>query len=113
MTDILTTIALNALEDLKANNITQLNVNGLSDVTDQLIIASGTSHRHVKSLATNLVIQAKKEGYEVIGIEGIETSDWVLVDFGDTVIHVMLPETRNLYDLEGLWTTIDPPDQIK
>jgi ribosome-associated protein len=111
MTDTLTAIVLNALEDLKAKNVTQLNVEGLSDVTDQLIIASGTSSRHVKSLAAHVIMKAKKEGYNAIGIEGIETADWVLVDFGDTVINVMLPQTRDLYDLEGLWTSVYPHDK--
>ena len=108
MTDTLTTIALDALEDLKAQNITHLDVTGLSDVMDQLIIASGTSNRHVKSLADHVVEKAKEEGHRAIGIEGMETADWVLVDFGDTVIHLMLPQTRVLYDLESLWSTVIP-----
>ena len=73
MTDTLTTIALDALEDLKAQNITRLDVTGLSDVMDQLIIASGTSNRHVKSLADHVVEKAKEEGHRAIGIEGMET----------------------------------------
>ena len=108
MTDTLTTIALDALEDLKAQNITRLDVTGLSDVMDQLVIASGTSNRHVKSLADHVVEKAKENGHNAIGIEGMDIADWVLVDFGDTVIHLMLPQTRVLYDLESLWSTIIP-----
>ena len=113
MTDELTIIALDALENLKAQSITQLDVTGLSDVMDRLIIASGTSNRHVKSLADNVIEQAKAAGHQTIGVEGTEAADWVLVDFGDTVIHIMLPDTRALYDLESLWSAIASPDQIK
>ena len=112
-TDELTTIALEALEDLKAQDITQLDVTGLSDVMDQLIITSGTSNRHVKSLADHIVGKAKQKGYKPIGVEGMENADWVLVDFGDTVIHIMLPQTRALYDLEGLWSVITSIDSAE
>ena len=113
MRDELTTIVLEALEDLKAQDITQLNVTGLSDVMDQLIIASGTSNRHVKSLANHVIGKAKEKGYKPIGVEGMENADWVLVDFGDTVIHLMLPQTRTLYDLEGLWSVITSIDSVE
>ena len=111
--DVLTAITLSALEELKAQNITRLDVTGLSDVMDQLIIASGTSNRHVKSLATHVIEQAKKTDHKAIGIEGMETAEWVLVDFGDTVIHIMLPETRAVYDLESLWSVTTRPDKGK
>ena len=111
--DVLTTIALEALEDLKAQDITRLNVTRLSDVMDQLIIASGTSNRHVKSLADQVIGKAKEKGYKPIGVEGMENADWVLVDFGDTVIHLMLPQTRALYDLEGLWSVITSIDSVE
>ena len=110
MADLLTRITLSALEDLKAQDVTRLDVTGLSDVMDQLIIASGTSNRHVKSLAAHVVDQAKKAGHSAIGIEGMETAEWVLVDFGDTVIHVMLPQVRAVYDLESLWSVTARPD---
>lgn len=113
MIEALTTIALDALTNLKAQQITQIDVAALSDVMDRLIIASGTSNRHVKSLATHVIGQAKKAGYQTIGIEGMNAADWILVDFGDTVVHLMLPQTRELYDLEGLWTTISCAGEIR
>ena len=95
---------INALEDLKAKNIVQLDVREMTDVTDTLIIASGTSNRHVKSIANNVVEDSKKLGYMPLGVEGIDAGDWVLVDFGDIVVHVMQEETRNFYELEKLWS---------
>jgi ribosome-associated protein len=97
-------IAINALEDLKAKDIVTLDVGELTDVMDCMIICSGTSSRHVKSLANNVAVDAKKQGARPLGIEGQEEADWVLVDFGDVVVHVMLPEAREFYDLERLWS---------
>lgn len=97
-------LIVNALEDVKAKDIVQLDVRELSDVMDTLVIASGTSTRHVKSLAGNVVEDAKHSGHMPIGVEGAETGDWVLVDFGDIVVHVMQEETRTFYDLEKLWS---------
>ncbi|WP_188152378.1 ribosome silencing factor [Teredinibacter waterburyi] len=94
-----------ALEDLKGHDIHVLDVTTLSNVMDQLVIATGTSNRHVKSLANNVVVDAKESGFQPIGVEGMETGEWVLVDFGDTVVHVMLKETRDFYELEKLWST--------
>lgn len=92
-----------ALEDLKAVNVVELDVSEMTDVTDFMVIASGNSNRHVKSLAENVRMEAKKLGIRPIGIEGEESGDWILVDFGDVVVHVMLPATRDFYDLERLW----------
>ena len=97
-------LIVNALDDIKAKDIVQLDVSELTDVMDTLVIASGTSNRHVKSLANQVVEETKKQGYVPLGIEGLEVGEWVLVDFGDTVVHVMLPATRNFYDLEKLWS---------
>ena len=97
-------LVIDALEDLKAINVVTLDVAGLTDVMDFLIIASGTSSRHVKSLADNVCMQAKKREVRPLGVEGEDAGEWVLVDFGDVVVHVMLPATRDLYDLERLWT---------
>jgi ribosome-associated protein len=97
-------IIVSALEDLKGKEITRLDVSELSDVMDTLIIASGTSNRHVKSLASNAVQDAKDQGFASLGVEGLDTGEWVLADFGDTVLHVMLPATRDFYDLEKLWS---------
>lgn len=97
-------LIVDALEDVKGKDIVTMDVSELTDVMDTLVIASGTSNRHVKSLADNVVEEAKKQGLRPIGVEGLGTSDWVLVDFGDTVVHVMLPATRDFYDLEKLWS---------
>lgn len=101
----LDTLILESLDDLKAQNTLFLDVSSLTDVMDNLVIASGTSTRHVKSLAENVITTCKKNNQYAIGIEGMEVGDWVLVDFGNTVVHVMLPETRQFYDLEKLWTS--------
>jgi len=100
-------LVTDALDDLKAVNTVTLDVTGLTDVTDCLVIASGTSNRHVKSLANNVVVEAKKAGIPPLGVEGDDVGEWVLVDFGDVVLHVMLPATRDFYDLERLWVSTD------
>jgi len=101
----LTTLVQTALDDLKGQDIQVLDVTTLSDVMDYLVIATGTSNRHVKSLANNVVEDAKSNGHRPIGVEGMESGEWVLVDFGDTVVHVMLEQTRSFYELEKLWST--------
>jgi len=100
----LQTVVINALEDLKAKDIVQLDVAQLTDVMDLLIVASGTSNRHVKSLASNVASEAKSAGFMPLGMEGEGPGEWVLVDFGDIVVHVMTPATRIFYDLEKLWS---------
>ncbi|MFW1676608.1 ribosome silencing factor [Pontibacter sp. JAM-7] len=99
------TIALvqNALEDMKAKEIVLLDVRGRSTVTDYMIIASGTSRRHAASVAEEVVIQVKQAGLMPLGTEGQEAGDWILVDLGDVVVHVMMPDARSFYDLERLW----------
>ncbi|MYL24231.1 ribosome silencing factor [Vreelandella massiliensis] len=104
--DTLKKLAIDALEELKARDITQLDVAKLTDVTDLMIIASGTSTRHVSALAQNLVEKAKAEGMQPRGVEGGSNADWVLVDLGDIIVHIMLPEARALYDLERLWADL-------
>lgn len=93
-----------ALEDLKGQDIKVLDVTELSDVMDSLVIVTGTSNRHVKSLAENVIAEAKQLPVRPIGVEGLETGEWVLVDYGDTVVHVMLQTTRDFYELEKLWS---------
>ncbi|MFI2811746.1 MULTISPECIES: ribosome silencing factor [Microbulbifer] len=98
-------IAVTALEDLKGQDIVALDVSELSDVMDTLVICTGTSNRQVKSLANNVVDEVReKAGIRPIGVEGMEQSDWVLVDYGDLVVHVMQAETRSFYELEKLWS---------
>ncbi len=105
MQNPLHSIIKESLEDLKGQEITILDVTKQSDVMDALIIVTGTSNRHVKSLANNVVEDCKhKEGIRPIGIEGMDDGEWVLVDYGDTVLHVMLQSTRDFYELEKLWS---------
>lgn len=104
--DTLKNLAVGALEDLKARDITQLDVATLTEVTDLMLIASGTSTRHVAALAQNVVEKAKAAGLGPLGVEGGDNADWVLVDLGDVVVHVMMPEARTLYDLERLWADL-------
>ena len=97
-------IALEALDDLKGKDIVSLDVSELSDVMDTLVICTGTSSRQVKSLANNVVEEGKKAGIRPIGVEGMEQGEWVLVDYGDLIVHVMLADVRSFYDLEKLWS---------
>lgn len=99
----LTQVVVAALDDLKAVNTVTMDVSGLTDVMDTLVISSGTSNRHVKALASNVSVEAKQQGEKPMGMEGEDAGEWVLVDFGDVVVHVMLPATRDFYDLERLW----------
>lgn len=104
-TDTIKQHGIAALEDLKALDITTLDVTGLTSMTDYMVICSGTSNRHVKSLANSVLQTLKEEGCQAVGSEGEEGGEWVLVDFGDVVFHIMQAETRAFYDLEKLWTT--------
>lgn len=99
---------ITTLEDTKAQNVQQFDVTTLSSITDTMIIASGTSNRHVRSLADNLASEAKKHNIQVLGVEGDKNSEWVLVDLGDVVVHVMQNDTRNFYQLEKLWSAPQP-----
>jgi ribosome-associated protein len=92
-----------ALADVKAQNIVELDVRGMSNVSDVLVVASGTSTRHVKALARNVADECKKAGFRPIGVEGETDAEWILVDLGLVVVHVMLPTARSFYDLESLW----------
>lgn len=99
-----------ALDDLKAVNTVKLDVRGLTDVMDYMVITSGTSNRHVKSLASHVAVEGKKQDMPPQGMEGEDAGEWVLVDFGDVVVHVMLPATRDFYDLERLWANPEASD---
>ena len=105
----LTEIACAALEDLKATDIRVLDVRKLTTITDQMIIASGRSYRHVRALAYNVVTKAKEDGHRPLGVEGEEEGEWVLVDLGDLIVHVMQPRTRDFYNLEKLWDISEAP----
>ena len=96
-------LVINALEDLKAEKIVVLDVRDKTDVTDYIIVASGNSSRHVKSIANNVVVEAKQAGHAPLGVEGETDGEWLLVDLADIVVHVMQPQIREFYDLENLW----------
>jgi ribosome-associated protein len=102
--DELLAIVVAALEDLKGVDIRVIDVRDLTSITDRMVVASGTSTLHVKALADNVALKAKQQGYVPLGVEGEQTAEWVLLDLGDVVVHVMLPETRAFYGLEKLWS---------
>lgn len=101
-------LVINVLEDMKAQDITVIDVCGKTSITDIMILASGTSDRHVKSLAEAVAFQAKSAGEAPLGMEGIEQGEWALVDLNGVVVHVMLPKVRDFYQLERLWN-VDIP----
>jgi ribosome-associated protein len=102
-TDDLQYLVVEALGDLKANDIQVIDVRNKTTITDAMIIASGTSDRHVKALADSVVAKAKQAGMRPLGVEGEHEGEWVLVDLNDIVVHVMLPRVRDFYNLERLW----------
>ncbi len=104
-------LVINALEDLKADDITIIDVRGLNSLTDEMIIASGTSSRHLSALADNLIIKSKEAGVPPLGVEGRNGSDWVLVDMNDIIVHLMLPRARSFYNLEKLWSASEEARQ--
>lgn len=99
----LSTLVNEALADMKAQNVVTLDVAGMTSIADRIVIASGTSSRHVKSLADSVIERVKQHGVMPLGVEGDATAEWVLVDIGDVIVHVMTPATRQYYDLERLW----------
>jgi ribosome-associated protein len=98
-----------ALEEMKAKDAIEIDVRGKTSIADFLVVASGTSTRHVKSIADEVVQFAKKCGVMPLGVEGEREAEWVLVDLGDVIVHVMLPRVREFYALERLWTVGDQP----
>ncbi|GAP66249.1 iojap-like ribosome-associated protein [Mizugakiibacter sediminis] len=98
---------LDALDKLKAKDVREIDVRGKTSIADLLIVASGTSSRHVKSIADEVIKFAKQAGVLPLGVEGQQEAEWVLVDLGDIIVHVMLPRIREFYGLERLWTVGD------
>ena len=96
-------LALDALEDLKAENVVQLDVRSRASFTDYMIFASGSSTRHVGAIAESVVEAATRAGRPPLGVEGDDVAEWVLVDLGDVIVHIMLPDVRRYYELEKLW----------
>ncbi len=108
--DELKQMSLDALDDLKAEDITILDVRGKTTVTDWIIVASGSSSRHVKSIANSVISAAKEANRAPLGSEGEDEGEWVLVDLGDVIVHVMQRQVREYYDLESLWS-VDAVEQ--
>jgi ribosome-associated protein len=99
----LKTVVIDALADMKALEVKFLDVRGLTDIADFMVIASGTSDRHVRSVAQRVVEKTKEAGFRPHGVEGQQDSDWVLIDLNEMIVHVMLPRVREFYGLEKLW----------
>lgn len=104
---------IDALEELKAKDVREIDVRGKTSIADLLVIASGTSARHVKSIADEVSRYAKKAGVMPLGVEGETEGEWVLVDLGDVIVHVMLPRIREFYGLERLWTVGDHGHEVE
>jgi ribosome-associated protein len=102
--EVLKNVVIKVLEDMKARDIVVLDVRGKTSITDIMIIASGTSDRHVKSLAETVAFQAKQAGETPLGTEGMDDGEWALVDLNGVVVHIMLPKVRDFYHLERLWS---------
>ncbi|WP_455375368.1 ribosome silencing factor [Kaarinaea lacus] len=101
----LTKVVLDALDDMKAQNVHVIDVREKTSVTDVMVISSGTSARQVKSQAERVVEKSKENGVQPIGVEGEREGEWILVDLGDVVVHIMQPSIRDFYHLEKLWET--------
>jgi len=99
----LKSVVIDALADMKALEVKVLDVRGLTDIADFMVIASGTSDRHVRSVAQRVVEKTKEAGFRPHGVEGQQDSDWVLIDLNEMIVHVMLPRVREFYGLEKLW----------
>ncbi len=99
----LKSIVIDALSDMKAVDVKVLDVRGLTDIADLMVIASGTSDRHVRAVAERVVEKAKQAGFRPHGVEGQQDGDWVLIDLHEVIVHVMLPRVREFYGLEKLW----------
>jgi ribosome-associated protein len=104
----LKTVIIDALADMKALEVKVLDVRGLTDIADFMVIASGTSDRHVRSVAQRVVEKVKEAGFRPLGVEGQQDGDWVLIDLSEVIVHVMLPRVREFYGLEKLWDTGTP-----
>jgi len=100
----LTELVVDALDDIKGQDIVKLDVRDMTTVTDYMVVASGTSNRHVQALVENVTEKATKAGHKPIGVEGESGGEWILLDLQDTLVHVMLPKVREFYNLEKLWS---------
>ena len=103
-TEELTKLVINVLDDHKAFQITELDVTELTDITDRMIICSATSKRHASTMADKVITQSKQQGVRPLGVEGEDQAEWILIDLQDVIVHIMLPEMREFYSLEKLWS---------
>ena len=103
-------MAVSTLEDMKGIDLTVIDIVGKSSIADAMIVVTGTSQRHVRSLAESVRLSAKEADHPPLGVEGGDSSDWVLVDLGDVIVHVMTDEKREFYSLEKLWS-VGPDEQ--
>jgi ribosome-associated protein len=99
----LANVVVEALDDMKAEKIVTLDVAHLTSITDTMVVASGRSDRHVRSIADRLLERCREEGYKPLGVEGQDAGEWVLVDLADVNVHIMLPRVRDFYNIERLW----------
>ena len=109
--DRLLKIVVDAIDDMKGVDLLVIDVRDMTSITDRMVITSGTSTRHVKSIADTVALKAKQAGFSPLGVEGAQAAEWVLIDLGDVVVHVMTPAIREFYALEKLWAVVgDKPD---
>lgn len=108
----MTALAVSALEALKGIDVTVIDIVGKSSIADAMLVATGSSQRHVRSLAENVRVSAKDAGHPPLGVEGDDKSDWILVDLGDVIVHVMTEEKREFYALEKLWS-VGPDEEAE
>jgi ribosome-associated protein len=104
--DRLLNIVVDAIDDMKGVDQLVIDVRDMTSITDRMVITSGTSTRHVKSIADSVALKAKQAGFPALGVEGAQAGEWVLIDLGDVVVHVMTPAIREFYALEKLWAVV-------
>ena len=104
--DRLLNIVVDAIDDMKGVDLLVIDVRDMTSITDRMVITSGTSTRHVKSIADSVALKAKQAGFPALGVEGAQAAEWVLIDLGDVVVHVMTPSIREFYALEKLWAVV-------
>jgi ribosome-associated protein len=104
---------MGALDEMKARDVIVMDVRDLTSIADSMVIASGTSDRHVRSIAENVIETCKESGHAPLGVEGLKDGEWVLVDLQDIILHLMLPRVRDFYNLEKLWTSPARPGRAK
>jgi len=104
--DRLLKIVVDAIDDMKGVDLLVIDVRDMTSITDRMVITSGTSTRHVKSIADTVALKAKQAGFPALGVEGAQAAEWVLIDLGDVVVHVMTPAIREFYALEKLWAVV-------